>query len=444
MAEAAESDLPFYLRGMHAPVFEEVEATDLPIEGALPPEIDGLFLRNGPNPTNGDPGHWFLGDGMLHGVELRGGRALRYRNRFVQTYRRLGADVRYVDDEANFDFTAGVANTHVIEHAGRILALVENGFPWEVDRDLDTLGCYDFDGKLTGPMTAHPKICPTTGEMHFFGYHPIPPFVVYHRVDAMGRLVESREIEVPRAIMMHDFAITEDFVIFMDLPLCFSPEALATGRMPFRWTEEAGARLGFLRRDAIQGEIVWIEIDPCYVFHPMNAWSEGDRITLDVARYDELWSGNPDVFEIARLHRFEVDLAARSVRETPLDNLGIEFPRIRESLNGLRNRYGYAVWSESDTGAPGGGIVRYDLQSGARDLYDGGGIHVPNEPVFVPAAPDSAEGEGWLLAYFYDRERAKSDLVVFDATRVAAGPIARVELPQRVPIGFHGSWIPRD
>jgi carotenoid cleavage dioxygenase len=445
MAEAVESDLPFYLRDVHAPVHEEVEAFALPIEGALPPQLDGLFVRNGPNPGRGDPGHWFLGDGMLHGVDLSKGRANWYRNRYVQT-RALRGEARYLDERGRVDFTAGVANTHVIEHAGRILALVENGLPWEVDRQLETVGLFDFERRLAGPMTAHPKLCAGTGELHFFGYHFAPPHLVYHRADAHGRLVESRPIGIPRPVMMHDFAITRDYVIFMDLPVVFSPASAARGGMPYAWSDEAGARLGFLRRGRdggdSEGEVVWLDIDPCFVFHPMNACSEGERITLDVARYDDLWRSTASRFGVARLHRYEIDLSTRRVREQPLDELGIEFPRVREDRTGLAHRFGYAVCTAA-TGTAGRGLVRYDLQSGARDVFEGGDSLVPSEAVFVPAEPDGAEGEGWLLSYVFDRSLDRSDLAVFDATRIAAGPIARIALPQRVPMGFHGSWIPR-
>lgn len=442
MAEAVDSELPFYLRGLHAPIPDEVEAFDLPIEGAIPPELDGLFLRNGPNPLRGDPGHWFLGDGMLHGVSLSGGKALSYRNRFVKT-RALAGEARYVDAEGRVDFTAGVANTHVIEHAGRILALVENGLPWEVDASLDTIGYHDFDGRLNGPMTAHPKICPLTGELHFFGYHFADPFLMYHRADAEGRLVESRPIDIPRPVMMHDFAITRDFVIFMDLPIVFSPESIAAGGVPFVWKADAGARLGVMPRSEVGAPIRWLDIDPCYVFHPANAYAEGDRIVLDVAHYDSLWDGRTDTFEVARLHRFELDLGSGTVRETPLDSLAIEFPRIRENLCGLPHRYAYAVWNRNDDSEPGQGLVRYDLESGKREIYDGGEGYTPSEAVFVPADTAGPEAEGWLLSYCYDHAKAASELAIFDAMQLAGGPIARVELPQRVPMGFHGSWVPR-
>ncbi len=440
-ASASAANLPFYLRGVHAPVPDEVEAFDLPVEGAIPPEIAGLYLRNGPNPLQGDPGHWFVGDGMLHAVEIRGGAVRSFRSRMVQT-RKLRGLARYVDREGRVDFTAAPANTHVVAHAGRLLALAENGLPWRVDRRLETVGIHDFDGRLTGPMTAHPKICPETGELHFFGYHFAKPYLVYHRVDAAGQLVLSQPIGIPRPVMMHDFAITRNFVLFFDLPIVFSFEAAARGGMPYAFDARAGARIGVLRRDAPTGEVRWFEVEPCYFFHPMNASDAGDSIRLDVARYPSLWAESSRHFDSAFLFRYELDLASGTVRETPLDDLPIEFPRVREDRTGLPHRFGYAATIRTDGAVAGSGLVRYDLETGKREIFDGRGTCLPSEAVFVPAGPDAPEGEGWLLAYLHDRDCGPSEFAVFDATRLAAGPIARVRLPQRVPLGFHGSFVP--
>ncbi|MEZ4333238.1 MAG: carotenoid oxygenase family protein [Myxococcota bacterium] len=441
--DASHATEPFYLRGPHAPVEHEVEAFDLPIEGALPPELVGLYLRNGPNPAKGDPGHWFLGDGMLHAVELANGRARSFRSRFVRT-RALRGLARYVDHDGRVDFTASPANTHVIAHAGRILALAENGFPWQVDRRLETVGLHDFDGRLRGPMTAHPKRCPQTGELHFFGYHFAEPHLVYHRADRSGELVLSRPIDLPRPVMMHDFAITRDFVLFFDLPIVFSPEAIAKGGMPYAFDAKAGARLGILRRDAPEDPVIWLEIEPCYFFHPVNAWNDGDAIRLDVARYPELWSRSSGRFDSAYLYRYALDRARGRVREERIDDLAIEFPRVREDRTGLRHRFGYATHTRDVEGAlSGAALVRYDDETGERAIW-AEDRWLPGEAVFVAAdpRPDSAEGDGWLLAYLHDRGCGPSALAVFEAGRIEQGPVARVRLPQRVPFGFHGSWIP--
>ena len=447
LASVADSR-PFHLRGNFAPVTEEVAAFDLPAEGAIPKEIRGRYLRNGPNPKSGESGHWFFGDGMVHGVELGAGKARWYRNRWVRT-RTFTEGARFVSPEGEVDLTAGVANTHVIGHAGRILALVESSLPTELTCELDTVGCYDFGGKLETAMTAHPKICPRTGEMHFFGYAFVPPFLTYHRATAAGDLVQSQVIEVPGPTMIHDFAITERHVVFMDLPVCFDLERITpdVDTMPYRWRDDYGARVGIMPRGAAGAAVRWYEIEPCYVFHPLNAYeTDAGHIVVEVVRYDSLWRDDPGQFGPARLHRWTVEPAAGRVREERLDDRAIEFPRVDERRVGLRHRYGYAVTNNLGVGVDMANVeraslIKYDLATGRSDVHDFGEHRVPSEGVFVPASETASEDEGWVLAYVYDRARDGSDLVVLDASRFSGRPVATVRLPQRVPYGFHGSFI---
>ena len=249
-----------HLTGNYAPVTEELTAYELPFTGTIPAELTGWYLRNGPNPHAAASAHWFLGDGMVHGVRLEQGRAVSYRNRWVRTTTFTdGARVR--DADGNLDLAAGLANTHVIRHAGRTLALVESSYPYELTCELDTIGPYDFDGKLRTAMTAHPKTCPTTGELHFFGYDYTAPYLTYHCADAAGNLLVSRAIEVPAATMHHDFNLTAAHVVFMDLPVVFDLEvAKSGGGMPFRWRADYQARLGVLRRNDPRGAIRWLSL----------------------------------------------------------------------------------------------------------------------------------------------------------------------------------------
>ena len=214
------------MAGYLAPVPDEIDAVDLPVDGALPPELTGRYLRNGPNPLPGEPSrHWFIGHGMVHGVRLRDGRAEWYRNRWVRTKALAGESM--IKPDGTVDRSVGVANTHVIAHAGRIMALVESSFPHVLTPELATVGPCDFDGRLTTAMTAHPKTDPVTGELHFFGYGFAPPFLTYHRLSAAGELVTSAEIAVPGPTMMHDFAITDRHAVFLDLPMTFSLDRLS-------------------------------------------------------------------------------------------------------------------------------------------------------------------------------------------------------------------------
>jgi carotenoid cleavage dioxygenase-like enzyme len=438
---APVQELPFYLRGNFAPVSEEVTVFDLPVKGAIPKDLRGLYLRNGPNPKQGiDPGHWFLGDGMVHGVRLEDGAAKWYRNRWVRT-RAFSDGARFVDENGNVDRSIGVANTNVIGHAGRILALVESSFPTELTRDLGTAGVRDFDGRLTTAMTAHPKICPRTGELHFFGYGFLPPFLTYHRLDAAGRLVQSEVIEVPGPTMMHDFAVTDRHVIFMDLPIVFDIERALAGDMPFVWSDDYGARLGVMPRSGGNGDVRWFEIEPCYVFHPFNAYSEGGSIVIDVCRYPSLRRSDAGTIEHALLHRWTIDLDAGRVREQPLDDRGIEFPRVDDRRAGLAHRYGYAVVNLANLDEQTTSLVKYDLVNGAAEVRDFGAGRAAAEAVFVPASEDAAEDEGFVMFYLYDAARNGSDFVILDARNITGEPVAVVPLPQRVPFGFHGNWI---
>jgi len=433
----------FYLEGNFAPVRDEMTAFDLPVEGAVPPALEGRYLRNGPNPTTGDPGHWFFGEGMLHGVELSGGRATWYRNRYVRT-ESFEAGRRIVGENGMLDLEATLANTHVIAHGGRILALVENRGPTEVTAELDTVGPFDFGGRLTTAMTAHPKRCPVTGELHFFGYGVFPPLLTYHRADAAGNLVQSEEITVPGPTMLHDFAITEHSVVFMDLPVVCDPSLLMAGTMPYRWSDDYGARIGVMPRGGSNADVRWFDVEPCYVFHVLNAAEPtAGRLEIDVARYPHLWRDSQDAFEPATLHRWTLDLGTGTVKEEALDDRAVEFPRVDERLVGRPARFGYAVHTRPgrDGFAMEAALVKYDLATGTTEEHRFGPGRTPGEGVLVPASADAGEDDGYVLAYVHDAASDSSRLVILDASDFAASPVATVALPQRVPFGFHGSWV---
>jgi carotenoid cleavage dioxygenase-like enzyme len=428
----------FFRRGNYAPVADELTEFDLTVEGAIPAELDGWYLRNGPNPRK-PTGHWFSGDGMIHGIRIEGGKAAWYRNRWVRTESFENPFPLYNADGTR-NLHASVANTHVVNHAGKTLALVESSLPYEITNDLKTLGAYDFGGKLIDSMTAHPKICPTTGELHFFGYGNIfTPHVTYHRADANGELTVNRPLDVPALTMMHDFALTASHVIFMDLPVVFDLEIAMSGirDMPYRWDENYGARLGVLRRDDPHGEVRWFDIDPCYVFHVANAYDDGNSIVLQAVRYPELWRGTSGFETDGVLWSWTIDLAAGTVGERQLDDRPIEFPRIDDRLAGLAARYSVSVGEHE--------LLRYDLDTGSAVAHRFGTEQSPGRPgeaVFVPSNDAPAdEGNGWYVGYAYDPARDGSDLVIIDASDFAGDPVATIKLPHRVPYGFHGNWI---
>lgn len=447
MSTATAEKLPFFLRGNYAPVSEEQTVTALEVEGAIPTALSGRYLRNGPNPKDTAPPHWFFGDGMLHGLAIEKGRALWYRNRWIRT-RQLEERVRMVGPDGQRNLHAGPGNTNVIHHAGRTLAVAETALPWEVTRELETVANYDFGGRLTTGMTAHPKTCPATGELHFFDYNWMAPFVTYHCADAAGELVRSVPIDVPGPTMMHDFAITQGengetgHVLIMDLPIVFDFERAMQGAMPYRWEESYGARVGVMKRGDESGAMQWFDVEPCYVFHPMNACEKDGRLVVETARYPELWREGSDRFDLATLHRWELDLSTGAVSETPLDDRPIEFPRIDDRLCGAPSRYGYAVRNLSSTKEEATSILKYDLKSASSVEHDFGPGRYPSEAVFAPDPSGREEDAGWLMTYVYDAASDRSDFVILDAQNLGARPTAVVHLPCRIPFGFHGNWMP--
>lgn len=454
MTAVDDTRVPWHLRGNYAPVMEEVDAFDLAVQGALPADLNGRYFRNGANPKHGPTAHWFAGDGMLHGIRLREGRAEWYRNRWVRTRQLEGAQ-RIDMERGVFDLTVGAANTHVWRHAGRIFALEEASFPNEVSPELETLGPCDFDGRLHTPMTAHPHTCAETGEMHFFGYELLhAPYVTYHVADAAGNLVHSQPIDVPGPTMVHDFAISRHYAIFLDLPVVFDLAMAMSGTMPFGWDPSYGARIGLLHRDrARSGEAPrWFDVPLCYVFHIMNAWDDGTDeqdaryVWLDAGRHASMWDGGPDRFEPSLMWRWRFDLQTGEVHEEQLDDVSHAFPRIDDRRCGLANRFGWAV-APRDGRARGDdmdaatAIVKYDLATGARTVHDLGAGAQSGEPVFVPRDGAAGEDDGYLVTFVYDKATEASRFVVLDAADMAAAPVATVALPQRVPHGFHGSWF---
>jgi carotenoid cleavage oxygenase len=444
-----------YLEGNFAPVHEEITATDLPVTGTIPDDLDGRYLRNGPNPVVApDPAayHWFLGSGMVHGVRLRGGRAEWYRNRWVRSAevaKALGEEPRPGPVFAGFDFSA---NTNVIGQAGRFFAIVEaGGRPYELTGELDTIGPCDFDGTLPGGYTAHPHRDPETGELHavsyFFGWGNK---VQYSVLGTDGRVRRTVDIEVGGSPMMHDFSLTARHVVIYDLPVTFDLDLVAPGAagpdgFPYRWNPDYPARVGVLSRDSDGSDVRWFDVEPCYVYHPLNAYDDGsDRVVLDVIRHPKMFAsdrhgpneGSPT------LDRWTVDLSGDKVLEERIDDRGQEFPRVDERLTGRRHRFGYAPAVGTDAGDIDltGSLLKHDLVEGRTEVRSFGPAHRVGEFVFVPSGPDAAEDQGVVMGFVHDDVTDRTDLVLLDAGTLE--DVARVHVPARIPYGFHGNWIP--
>lgn len=458
-----ESDVNPFLQGNFAPWRMEGDACDLEVVGEIPRDLCGTYYRNGPNSAYEPAGryHWFDGDGMIHAVRLDDGRAF-YRNRWVRSE---GLEEERRAGKALFPGLLSLspteaprfknsANTNIVHHAGKLLALVESSLPTElVPCTLETVRPYDFGGRLTGAMTAHPKMDPETGEMLFFGYSPFPPYLQYHVTAADGSLVRSEPIDVAWPSMIHDFAITRDHVVFILCPIVFDFEKLASTGTVFSWEPERGTRLGVMPRSGSNDDVRWFETDPCYVFHPMNAYAENGAVVVDVARYEQLLfmtpkaSRDPDWRDrnVAKLHRWRIDLRRGSVASQALDDRDGEFPRVDERRVGRRHRFGYIA----ATGPEGNetlhpvftAIRKYDLDRGTSETRAFGPQNGAGEPLFVPRRGATEEDDGYVVTLVYDHERNASEFLVLDARNVCSEPLARVLLPHRVPYGFHGNWV---
>ncbi len=454
-----------FLSGVHAPVHDELDV-ELRVEGALPRGLRGRYLRNGPNPVFEPKGryHLFDGDGMVHGLDFEDGR-VRYRNRQVQSdglavERRLGhaiygglTDLNPPDRSIFRDGEPRLknpGNTNIIRHAGRYLALWEGGLPTAMTEDLETIGLDDFAGQLHGPMTAHPRIDPVDGKLLFFGYSPLPPYVRYHEVDAQGKLVRSVDLDLPNPIMIHDFLVTREHVVLFDSPAVFDFHGFAETGTVIHWKPEEGTRVGIMPRAGGAEDMQWFEIPTAYVFHFLNAWTEGD--TVRIFGTPAPWVGldfdndaPPEGLDVnTYMHEWTVDLAAGEVGLRRLSELPGEFCKVADAVAGQAHRYGYM--SSFSTGECDGGyfdgFTQLDLERGTETTWSEPG-RIFGEVAFAPDLEDASGDEraGWIVGYAHSQDGGSSEFLVTDARDVAAGPIARIALPRRVPFGFHGNWM---
>ncbi|XP_010552739.1 PREDICTED: carotenoid 9,10(9',10')-cleavage dioxygenase 1 isoform X1 [Tarenaya hassleriana] len=484
-----------YLSGNFAPVREETPPVkDLPVTGHLPECLNGEFVRVGPNPKF-DPVagyHWFDGDGMIHGVRIKDGKAT-YVSRYVKTSRlkqeqffggakfmkigdvkglfgllmvnmqQLRTKLKILDDS----YGIGTANTALIYHHGKLLALQEADKPYVVkvleDGDLQTVGMMDYDKRLTHSFTAHPKVDPVTGEMFTFGYSHKAPYITYRVISKDGVMHNPVPITIPEPIMMHDFAITENYAIFMDLPMHFRPkEMVKEKKMIYSFDLTKKARFGVLPRYAKDELMIrWFELPNCFIFHNANAWEDEDEVVLITCRLE-----NPDLDMVSgnvkeklenfgnELYEMRFNMATGAASQRKLSASAVDFPRINEWYTGRKQRYVYGTILDSIAKVTG--IIKFDLHAepepGKTELEVGGNIigiydlgpgRYGSEAIYVPQETGctAEEDGGYLIFFVHDERTGKSYVNVIDAKTMSADPVAVVELPHRVPYGFHAFFV---
>jgi carotenoid cleavage dioxygenase-like enzyme len=456
------------LRGRFEPVQTEVDAKDLPVQGELPRDLSGAYFRNGPNPRFAPLGSYTYpleGDGMVHGLWLEEGRA-RYANRWVRT-RGMAAEEQagralygglltpaFVDmallgpdPDPGWPFRLDPF-INVVRHAGRYLALEEGTPPYEIGPDLTTVGLYSFGGVLPG-MCAHPKIDPVTGEMMLFRYDVEEPYLTWAVVGPDGTVTRGPTpvAGVDRGFMIHDFAITEHYVVLIIGPGVLDVDAMLSGGDALQWRPELGTRVAVIPRDGSGGPR-WIETEAFWVWHFANAYESGApgdlRIVVDFPWWSSLGFG-VEQFEPARgsLVRATLDPERGSIDLVHVEDRGTEFPRIDDRLLGRPYRYLTVVGNSGRAELVRGEhdqLVRYDMTSGRSQTFDCDAV--VGEVVFAPRRGGVDELDGYYLAFASSIGTDRSArFLVWDATEFPAPPVAEVVIPQRVPNGLHGNWF---
>ena len=469
-----ESEIPLrippsnnpFLTGLFAPVNREITADELPVIGEIPKDLEGVYLRNGPNPTLEPRGryHWFDGDGMVHAVAFRDGKAT-YRNRWLRTAGFV------TEQEAGHAIWPGLmdrpdpsmprgsgsdawlkdtANTDLVFHNGYALALwYQCGLPYKLDaRTLDTRGVENFGGGLRRTVSAHAKVDEHTGELLFFDYATTPPFMTYNVISAKGELVHYSAIDLPGPRLPHDMAITEHYSILMDLPLFWDPQLLPQHIHKVTYYPELPSRFAVLPRYGGNDDVKWFEATPCFIYHVINSWEEGDEIIMDACRVVEprpqSASGEGALARMqaflrleAQLWRWRFNLKTGAVKEEQLDEAKTEWPTMNRQRLGRKSRYAYNAYVPKFNG-----LVKYDIDRGTSEEHLFGPGRIGSEAPFAPRRNAKDEDDGYVVSFIADANTNTSEVLILDAKSFSSEPVARVPLPQRVPVGFHALWVP--
>lgn len=467
MAEATSpTPVNFFLDGNFAPIADERDAQDMEVRGSIPQDLAGHFLRVGPNPVHifsEEAYHTFDGDGMIHAIEFAQGKA-RYRNRFVQTegykLEQERGDWVYKGMNSMLDPTPSrvpegaptnknLANTAFAYHNNTLYALHEPSQPTVIKLPgLETEGVVDFNGKLKHPFTAHPKVDQSTGEMMTFGYAFQAPFVSYSVINKDGELVHSTPITIEKPVFMHDFAVSEKYSLFLDFPITLDIERAIAGGPALGYEEEHGSRIGIMPRYGTDEDVRWFTVKPGVVVHTANAWDEDDTVVLQASRSktaDIIGAGTGAGDRLrdtqGQLYEWRINLATGDVQEGPISNEHCDFTRVNDNYACHKTRYVYAAVFNPERPFTFDGVMKHDNDSNTDVTYDYGPNRYGGEAVFAPKIDAGAEDDGYLVSFIHDESNNQSECLIIDAQNVAAGPVATIVMPFRVPYGFHAGWV---
>lgn len=457
---------PYYEENLYGPAKDEMFVKNLKvIEGEVPKDIYGAYIRNGPNPKHEPKGryHWFDGDGMLHGVYFNDGN-VSYRNKYINTksFQHEAIEGRALwtglmeskKENPFFEKEKNTSNTDVVFHNGNLLSLwYRAGQPYKVDAlTLETIGTEDFGGQLKGNVSAHSKVDEKTGEFLFFDYGNTYPYMMYGVASPTGELVHCVPIELPGPRLPHDMAITTNYSILMDLPLFNDPEAAKLGYYKSKFFRELPSRFGIISRYGDANEIKWFESSPCYIYHVVNAWEEGDEVVMVCCRVKEPQppeSKDDGPLERmlaflrldAQMHCWRFNMKTGATKEYELCDNNTEFPVINLNYTGVKSRFSYNVCISNGRTLEFEAVAKYDTWTGNSIRYEFGPGRFGTEGAYAPRPNAASEDDGYLITYVYDQIEDKSELLILDAKNFNLGPIARLEIPQRIPMGFHATWV---
>lgn len=459
------SDDP-HLSGNYLPVEREIDANNLPvIAGRIPSGLSGAYMRNGPNPLFKPIyyGYPMDGDGMIHAVYFENGRA-RYRNRFVQTgglkaERRAGRAIYGsfthpvpIDpallgpDDPPGPFKNG-AFISVLSHGGRLLALEEATTCYEMTMDLATIGEWKAGTDKPISLGAHNRRHPKSGSLFTLAYSLREPTVEFHQIDPSGTLARSFSVPLAAPTMIHDFVLTERYIVLLACPAIFDLQAARTGKPMLQWQPSRGTRIGLIALDGSSTE--WLDADPFFVFHFANAYERGGQLFIDYVRHERLNLGYAAANQkVPTLHRMSIDMATHKISDTEIAPMLVEFPRVNDALNALPTRFVYLP-TRTDTlridnppSATFNTMLKANAETGDIIGHDFGN-RLAGEATFIPRRANGREDDGYLATFVFDPANRTSDLVLLDAAHIDAKPLAVIRLPQRVPQGLHGTWIPK-
>ena len=464
-----------YLNGAWTPNYDEYDATDMPVIGKIPDDIDGVYIRNTENPVHQAIGryHPFDGDGMIHAISFKDGKA-EYRNRFVRT-KGFAAE-----QEAGHALWAGLlehpsrstrpgwgaqenlkdsSSTDVIVHAGQVLStFYQCGEGYRLDPY--TLDQYGTEGwvPLDG-VSAHTSLDENTGELLFFNYSKHAPFMHYGVVGPDNRLKHYTPISLPGPRLPHDMAFTENYSILNDFPLFWDPELLKQNIHAGRFYRDLPSRFAIIPRYGNSNDVMWFEADPTYVLHYLNAYEQGDEIILDgyfqenavpdKYHHPDLPAPEPGYERMmafldlsllkSHLHRWRFNLKTGKTTEQRLGEELLEFGTINQRYAGKQNRYAY-----SSVPARGffllSGLAKHDMNTGQIESMMFADNEYCSEPAFVPRTGARDEDDGYLVTFTMDLENDKSECVLFDARSLCSEPVCRIQLPHRICSGTHATW----